>query len=40
MELLLSIWLAAAGSPATIPIPWNDLALSIEEDHIDGKAHG
>jgi hypothetical protein len=31
MELLLTIWLAAAGSPA--PIPWNDLALSIEEDH-------
>jgi hypothetical protein len=31
MEFLLCIWLAAAGSPA--PIPWNDLALSIEEDH-------
>ena len=37
MELLLSIWLAAAGSPA--PIPWNDLALSIEEDHSVSSDH-
>lgn len=36
MELLLCIWLAA-GSPA--PIPWNDLALSIEEDHSVSSDH-
>ena len=37
MEFLLGIWLAAAGSPA--PIPWNDLALSIEEDHSVSSDH-
>jgi hypothetical protein len=37
LEFLLCIWLAATASPA--PIPWNDLALSIEEDHSVSSDH-